>query len=80
MNNSDTLFFEKQDLPAHITVADVVSPNETKLLRMAKERGCKCVYGYEMWLFQAAYQFAFWTNISKQKAYEDFEKAVPCKQ
>jgi len=78
MNVHDELLFEKEDLPSNILVADVIWPNETKLLRMAKEMGSCVVYGHEMWLFQAAYQFAFWTSLSKQKAYNDLHEAFSC--
>jgi len=35
-------------------------PKETEFLKEAKERGCACVYGYEMFLNQAAGQFMIW--------------------
>ncbi|MCH9631375.1 MAG: Shikimate dehydrogenase (NADP(+)) [Chlamydiia bacterium] len=39
-------------------VMDIVaSPKETKLLKLAKEKGCSVVYGYEMFVYQAVEQF-----------------------
>ena len=38
----------------------VYNPAETKLLRQARERGCRVVSGVEMFIGQAAQQFALW--------------------
>jgi shikimate dehydrogenase len=44
-------------------VMDIVySPFETKLLREAREAGCKVVYGLEMLLYQGVAQFELWTG------------------
>jgi shikimate dehydrogenase len=44
-------------------VTDVVySPRETKMLKMAKEVGCKTMNGLGMMLFQGAAAFELWTD------------------
>ena len=44
-------------------VYDVVyNPLETRLLREAKERGCRVIPGYEMLLLQGVAQFELWTG------------------
>jgi shikimate dehydrogenase len=46
-----------------LTVFDTVyNPKETKLLIEARERGCAIVYGYKMFLYQAALQFELFTG------------------
>lgn len=53
----------KELLHPKLTVFDVVyNPGETRLLREAKERGCTVVYGYKMFLYQAAVQFELFTG------------------
>lgn len=43
------------------TVMDITTmPKETELLILAKERGCKVVYGYRMFVNQAVEQFHLW--------------------
>ena len=46
-----------------LIVTDVVySPAETKMLKMAKEAGCKTMNGLGMLLFQGAEAFRLWTG------------------
>jgi shikimate dehydrogenase len=40
----------------------VYNPKETRLLSEARERGCAIVYGYKMFLYQAALQFELFTG------------------
>ncbi|HEY7680851.1 MAG TPA: shikimate dehydrogenase [Terriglobia bacterium] len=48
---------------ASATVFDLVyNPPETRLLRLARERGCRVISGLEMFLAQAARQFEYWTG------------------
>lgn len=54
-------------LPEHIQpdclVMDIKTrPMETELLAAAKERRCKIVYGYQMFVNQAVEQFRLWTK------------------
>lgn len=54
---------EKQLLNSAQLVFDIVySPKETKLIKYAKEKGAKIIYGYEMLLNQGIYQFKLFTG------------------
>lgn len=54
----DTSFFRSD-----LIVTDIIySPQETKMLRMAKEAGCKTMNGMGMLLFQGAAAFELWTG------------------
>ncbi len=47
-----------------LTVFDIVyNPRETRLLAEARERGCIIIYGYKMFLYQAAAQFELLTGL-----------------
>jgi shikimate dehydrogenase len=47
-----------------LTVFDIVyNPKETRLLIEARDRGCNIVYGYKMFLYQAAKQFELFTGL-----------------
>jgi shikimate dehydrogenase len=47
-----------------LTVFDIVyNPKETRLLIEARDRGCNIVYGYKMFLYQAARQFELFTGL-----------------
>jgi 3-dehydroquinate dehydratase/shikimate dehydrogenase len=48
--------------PGAIVFDTVYNPTETRLLREARERGCKTVVGTEMFLRQAAWQFRYFTG------------------
>lgn len=51
-------------LPAGTVVMDIVSaPRETKLLKEAKARGCKVVYGERMLFWQGALKFKLYTGL-----------------
>jgi len=50
-------------LTPNLTVMDIVyNPLETRLLREAKEAGCRTIRGLEMFLNQAMAQFELWTG------------------
>ena len=54
---------DKSFLREDLIVTDVVyAPDETALLKMAKEVGCKTLNGFPMMLFQGAAAFKLWTN------------------
>jgi shikimate 5-dehydrogenase len=43
------------------TVFDLIyNPLDTKLLQMARAKGCRTISGIEMYLAQAARQFEYW--------------------
>jgi len=55
--------------PTHIlkrtTIFDIIlSPKETRLLHIAKKRGCSIIYGHEMYARQALKQLELWLGSS----------------
>jgi shikimate dehydrogenase len=62
-------FDDQSPLPAEafnkgVTVMDIIyNPPETRLLRLAKERGCATINGLEMFIAQGAEQFRRWTGL-----------------
>jgi shikimate dehydrogenase len=47
-----------------MTVMDIIyNPLETRLLRLARERGCDTINGLEMFIAQGAEQFRRWTGL-----------------
>ena len=57
-----------QRLPEHAVVMETVyRPVETPLVRAARERGLRVIDGVEMFVEQAAQQFAMWTGKSAPK-------------
>lgn len=50
----------KYILSGSIVMDIKTKPKETELLRMARNRGCAIVYGYEMFIEQALLQFELW--------------------
>jgi len=60
---TDQSIIPKNLLHNRLTVFDTVyNPKETKLLTEAREKGCAIVYGYKMFLYQAAMQFELFTG------------------
>jgi shikimate dehydrogenase len=60
---TDQSIIPKSLLHNRLVVFDTVyNPKETKLLIEARERGCAVVYGYKMFLYQAAMQFELFTG------------------
>jgi shikimate dehydrogenase len=54
----------KELLHNRLTVFDIVyNPKETRLITEARDRGCNIVYGYKMFLYQAARQFKLFTGL-----------------
>jgi len=49
--------------PGMVVMDLVYRPVETRLLRMARERGCIAVSGLRMLIYQAAEQFRLWTGV-----------------
>lgn len=57
----DPMPIDPNCIPSHALVMDIViSPKETPFLQEAQTRGCRIVYGEEMFLNQAAGQTKFW--------------------
>ncbi len=66
-------------IPAGIVFDMVYNPDETLLLKRAKQQGCTTIHGSEMLLEQAACQFEIWTGESAPRAAMQaaFEQHVP---
>lgn len=63
--DSDVLSFPAKALKPGMIVMDVVyTPLETRLLSVAREKGCIPIDGLAMFLAQAAAQFKLWTHIN----------------
>lgn len=55
---------DKKFINKNQIVFDVVySPKETRLIKDAKEKGAKIIYGYEMLLYQGVAQFELYTGL-----------------
>ena len=50
------------EIKAHIVFDMVYDPAETRLLKLARERGAQIIAGSEMFVHQAARQFEIWTG------------------
>lgn len=57
----DQMLFKK-NVPADVVLDMVYNPQETMLLKRAREQGKSVIYGSEMLLEQAACQFEIWTG------------------
>jgi 3-dehydroquinate dehydratase/shikimate dehydrogenase len=52
-----------EELNARVVVDLVYNPRETRLLRLARRRGCRVVPGFEMLVEQGAAQYEVWTGL-----------------
>ena len=51
-------------IDSNVVVFDTVyNPLETPLIRTAKKKGCKVVYGIDMLVYQGAEAFKIWTGL-----------------
>jgi shikimate kinase len=62
-NVDDTPLPAEALVPGKVVFDTVYNPVETRLLREAKEAGCRTVPGTEMFLRQAAWQFKYFTSV-----------------
>jgi shikimate dehydrogenase len=63
-HNLDDLPFPSQNLTAGMVVMDVVyTPLDTKLLSIARQKGCTVIDGLSMFVAQAGAQFELWTGL-----------------
>jgi 3-dehydroquinate dehydratase/shikimate dehydrogenase len=60
-NTRDTPLQEKE-INARYVFDMIYDPVETRLLKLAKERGAQIIPGIEMFVHQAARQFEIWTG------------------
>ena len=64
VNCTPILPIDPDDLLENRLVMDVISnPRETPLLLAAKEKGCRTVSGYKMFILQAVEQYEHWFNL-----------------
>lgn len=62
-NIEDSLITDTTMFHSKLTVSDIIyNPEETKLLRLAKETGCQTFNGLHMLLYQGAAAFKLWTG------------------
>lgn len=62
--HEDQCLLEPEDLDPGMTVMDVIyNPLETRLIRLARERGCTTLSGLPMFIHQGAEQFRQWTEM-----------------
>ncbi|WP_028950498.1 shikimate dehydrogenase [Sulfurihydrogenibium subterraneum] len=61
LNNEDFPLFDYNILKESQTVVDIIY-KETKLLKAAKEKGCKYQNGFPMLIYQGAKSFEIWTG------------------
>ena len=63
MKDSDPLPVDGKFIQKNLLVYDVIyNPKETKLLTLAKQKGCLCSNGLGMLLYQGARSFELWTG------------------
>lgn len=63
--NVDETPFDAATLDPGVVVFDTVyNPTETRLLREARARGCRIIFGTEMFLGQAAWQFRYFFDAA----------------
>lgn len=62
MGNSRETPLQDKEINARYVFDMVYDPAETKLLKLAKERGAQVIPGIEMFVHQAARQFEIWTG------------------
>ncbi|MCJ7740469.1 shikimate dehydrogenase [Candidatus Microgenomates bacterium] len=62
--NDNQSLVEKTLLKPNLIIMDLVThPKETKLIKEAREKGCRIVYGERMLLWQAVLKFKLFTGI-----------------
>ena len=62
MGNSRETPLQEKEINARYVFDMVYDPAETRLLKLAKERGAQIIPGIEMFVHQAARQFEIWTG------------------
>lgn len=70
MKDDDSLFFFcSGSCSPKAIVADVISTKQTPFLKWAAISKAFCIAGHQMWLLQAARQFAFWYGLCPKKVH-----------
>jgi len=62
MGNTREAPLQETEINARFVFDLVYDPAETRLLKMARERGAQIIPGIEMFVHQAARQFEIWTG------------------
>ena len=62
MNNQKDSPLQEQEINARYVFDMIYDPAETRLLKLAKQRGAQIIPGIEMFVHQAARQFEIWTG------------------
>ena len=62
MGNARESPLQEQEINARYVFDMIYDPPETRLLKLAKERGAQLIPGIEMFVHQAARQFEIWTG------------------
>jgi 3-dehydroquinate dehydratase / shikimate dehydrogenase len=62
MGNTRETPLQEQEINARFVFDLVYDPPETRLLKLARERGAQIIPGIEMFVYQAARQFEIWTG------------------
>jgi 3-dehydroquinate dehydratase / shikimate dehydrogenase len=62
MGNTRETPLQEKEINARYVFDMVYDPGETRLLKLAKERGAQIIPGVEMFIHQAARQFEIWTG------------------
>jgi 3-dehydroquinate dehydratase / shikimate dehydrogenase len=62
MGNTRETPLQEKEINARYVFDMVYDPAETRLLKLAKERGAQVIPGIEMFVHQAARQFEIWTG------------------
>ena len=74
MGNSRETPLQDKEINARYVFDMVYDPAETRLLKLAKERGAQIIPGIEMFVHQAARQFEIWTG--KPAPWDDMLRVV----
>jgi len=74
MGNTRETPLHESEINARYVFDMVYDPGETRLLKLAKERGAQIIPGIEMFVHQAARQFEIWTG--KPAPWDDMLKVV----
>jgi 3-dehydroquinate dehydratase / shikimate dehydrogenase len=62
MGNTRETPLQEKEINARYVFDMIYDPGETRLLKLAKERGAQIIPGIEMFVHQAARQFEIWTG------------------
>ena len=74
MGNTRETPLQEKEINARYVFDMVYDPGETRLLKLAKERGAQVIPGIEMFVHQAARQFEIWTG--KPAPWDEMLKVV----